>query len=128
MMLLETTYSTFPDMVISDLVQWIESDLTRAMSISEVARRSGYSYWHVQRLFKSFTGYNLAGYIRARRMTVAAELILKGELNITAILVQVGFTDSSTFCKSFQRYFGIPPSALRNSSLDLTDRMIAPYC
>ncbi|HDS1149658.1 TPA: helix-turn-helix transcriptional regulator [Pluralibacter gergoviae] len=128
MMLLETTYSTFPDMVISDLVQWIESDLTRAKSISAVARRSGYSYWHVQRLFKSITGYNLAGYIRARRMTVAAELILKGELNITSILVQVGFTDSSTFCKSFQRYFGISPSAFRNSSLDLTDRMIAPYC
>jgi AraC family transcriptional activator of mar-sox-rob regulon len=35
-----------------DLLDWIDNNLDSRLDIESVARRSGYSKWHLQRLFK----------------------------------------------------------------------------
>ena len=39
-----------------DLLDWIDNNLDSRLDIETVSRRSGYSKWHLQRLFKEHTG------------------------------------------------------------------------
>jgi len=55
--------------IISDLIKWIEKNLEQPLSIDAVAEKSGYSKWHLQRMFKKVTGQILGTYIRHRRLT-----------------------------------------------------------
>lgn len=112
--------------VIWDIVDWIESDLSRKMSTAVVAEKSGYTHWYFQGRFKLVTGYSLGYYIRARRMTVAASLLKSTSLSITQIYSQVGIGNGATFCRTFQRHFGLTPTAYRGSDDDFSLRMLLP--
>ncbi|SUB15123.1 Regulatory protein soxS [Pantoea agglomerans] len=57
---------------INDLVEWIEANLTDDLNIDQITLKSGYSKWHMQRMFKEMTGQTLAAYTRKRRLTMAA--------------------------------------------------------
>lgn len=109
MNMLEKIENPVPYQTIKDIVTWIEEDLTRAMPVIKISEKSGYSPWYLQRLFKKVTGYTLVGYIRARRMTVAAELLRSSTLSISEIYLHVGFDDHSSFCRNFMRHFGVTP-------------------
>ncbi len=41
--------------VIHDLLDWIDNNLESRLDIETVARRAGYSKWHLQRIFKEHT-------------------------------------------------------------------------
>ena len=41
---------------INDLVDWIEANLTDELNIDLITLKSGYSKWHMQRMFKEMTG------------------------------------------------------------------------
>ncbi len=44
-----------------------------ALSLEKVSERSGYSKWHLQRMFKKETGHSLGQYIRSRKLTEIAQ-------------------------------------------------------
>lgn len=112
--------------VVWDMVDWIEADLSRKMNTSLVAEKAGYTRWHFQRLFKLMTGHTLGHYIRGRRMTVAAILLKTTDLSITDIYLRVGLDNGATFSRIFLRYFGLPPTAYRDSDDDFSSRMLPP--
>ncbi|HCI6753669.1 TPA: helix-turn-helix domain-containing protein [Klebsiella quasipneumoniae subsp. quasipneumoniae] len=114
----------FKQKIIWDVVEWIESDLSREMTARTVAERSGYTQWYFQRLFKTVTGYSLVYYIRSRRVTVAAELLKTTNFLISEIYSRVGFYESSLFSRVFQRHFGVSPTAFRTSKNDFSSKMI----
>ncbi|WP_413783140.1 hypothetical protein [Dickeya poaceiphila] len=43
----------------AELVGWIENHLESPLMINDVTAKSGYSKWHLQRLFKKETGVAL---------------------------------------------------------------------
>lgn len=43
--------------IIQDLIDWIDNHLDSRLDIDTVARRAGYSKWHLQRIFKEHTGH-----------------------------------------------------------------------
>ena len=53
--------------------------------------------------------------IRMVRMKRAANLIRKGEMNITQVMYQVGMKNQSFFASSFRKYYGVNPSHFRRS-------------
>lgn len=126
MNMLEKIENPVPYQTIKDIVTWIEEDLTRAMPVIKIAEKSGYSPWYLQRLFKKVTGYTLVGYIRARRMTVAAELLRSSTLSISDIYLHVGFDDHSSFCRNFMRHFGVTPSTCRSKPEKISSKVIIP--
>ncbi|STU91721.1 multiple antibiotic resistance protein MarA [Klebsiella pneumoniae] len=54
----------------------------RPLSLEKVSERSGYSKWHLQRMFKKETGHSLGQYIRSRKLTeIAQKLKQSNEAN-----------------------------------------------
>ncbi len=52
---------------IHSILSWIEDNLESPLSLEKVSERSGYSKWHLQRMFKKETGHSLGQYIRSRK-------------------------------------------------------------
>lgn len=50
------------------LLEWIDENIYVNLKIDDVAKKSGYSKWHLQRVFSLYTGMTLGHYIRKRRL------------------------------------------------------------
>ena len=48
---------------INDMIKWIENNLGAELDIETIAKKSGYSRFHIQRLFKLHAGLTIAQYI-----------------------------------------------------------------
>lgn len=99
--------------VIYSLVQWIENNLERKLTIAEVATRAGYSKWHLQRLFRSVTGCSLADYIRSRKLEGARLTLISGEGSIIDIATLYGFSSQQSFTRVFVNRYRVPPRRYR---------------
>ena len=93
----------------------IESNLAEEVNVLGLADTFHMSPWHFQRTFKSLVGDTLGGYIRGRRMTRAASLLLESEQSIIDIALNVGFGSHEAFTRSFKSYFQQSPKAFRKN-------------
>ncbi|MCO6524356.1 MAG: MDR efflux pump AcrAB transcriptional activator RobA [Candidatus Schmidhempelia sp.] len=103
--------------IISDLIKWIEKNLEQPLSIDHVATKSGYSKWHLQRMFKDVTGKILGTYIRHRRLTHAALALKLTSKPILDIAMQYQFDSQQTFTRSFKKQFKLTPANYRRAEL-----------
>jgi AraC family transcriptional regulator, mar-sox-rob regulon activator len=103
--------------IISDLIKWIEKNLEQPLSIDHVAKKSGYSKWHLQRMFKDVTGKVLGTYIRHRRLTHAALALKLTSKPILDIAMQYQFDSQQTFTRSFKKQFKLTPANYRRAEL-----------
>ena len=63
-------------------------------------------------------------YIRARRMTLAAQELAGSDVKVIDIAIKYGYDSPDSFAKAFQRFHGITPSQARESGAPL--RSFAP--
>ena len=57
---------------IHSILSWIEDNTESPLSLEKVSERSGYSKWHLQRMFKRDRPF-LGRYIRSRKLTEIAQ-------------------------------------------------------
>ncbi|WP_313686694.1 helix-turn-helix domain-containing protein, partial [Pantoea sp.] len=96
-----------------DLVSWIENNLDNNIFLDKVSEKSGYSKWHLQRIFKAETKINLASYVRQRRLSKAAIMLKMTSVLVCDISDYLGFSTQQTFTRTFTRHFGIAPGKYR---------------
>ncbi|UDG81156.1 HTH-type transcriptional activator RhaS [Candidatus Hartigia pinicola] len=103
------------------LSKLIEEHLGRVILLEELATYSGYSLWHMQKIFKSVTGMSLGKYIRRRRLSSAVNLLRNSNRSIFDIALDFGFGSQSHFTYMFRKEYGITPYDFRqnNQSIDL---------
>ncbi len=100
--------------VIRDILPWIEDILPdETLRVRTVTEKSGYGHWHFQRVFRLETGYNLAEYIRLRRVARAAVLVAFTDKDILDIAIENGFTSQQNFSRIFKKYLQIAPTLFR---------------
>ena len=98
---------------IHDLLDWIDNNLDSRLDIETVARRSGYSKWHLQRLFLQHKGESLGRYIRQRKLNLAADELCTTDQKVYDICLKYGFDSQQTFTRIFTRTFNQSPGAYR---------------
>lgn len=101
--------------IINDLVEQIEENVAEELNIISLAKSSNMSPWHFQRLFKSLIGDSLGGYVRGRRLTIAAKMLLDTELRIIDIAFSVGFKSHEAFARAFKNYFNKTPKQFKEN-------------
>lgn len=57
--------------IIQTLIEWIDEHIDQPLNIDVVAKKSGYSKWYLQRMFRTVTHQTLGEYIRQRRLLLA---------------------------------------------------------
>ncbi|HAV8968478.1 TPA: helix-turn-helix domain-containing protein, partial [Escherichia coli] len=96
-----------------ELLLWIEVNLEKPLLLDDVAIRSGYTKWHLQRVFKQATGLTLASYIRGRRLTKAATELRLTKLPILTVALRYQFDSQQSFTRRFKATFGVTPTEYR---------------
>jgi transcriptional regulator GlxA family with amidase domain len=94
-------------------VAFLESNLHRKITSSELAQAANLSSSHLSRLFKSQTGLSPGEYLRRLRMEKARHLIATSLLSVKEIMVAAGYNSKSHFVRHFKRSFRATPSEYR---------------
>ena len=97
--------------LIERLDKFIEGHLQDdVLNVENIASAMGYSRSHLHRLVYQTCGKSVSQYIREYRLEKALELFRQERLNVSEAAYRVGFSSASYFSKSFNEYFGFPPS------------------
>ena len=105
---------------------WIEDNLESPLSLEKVSERSGYSKWHLQRMFKKETGHSLGQYIRSRKMTEIAQKLKESNEPILYLAERYGFESQQTLTRTFKNYFDVPPHKYRMTNMQGESRFLHP--
>ncbi len=101
-------YKTFPK-----IVEYINSNLSESLSISDIAKRSLYSPSYFSKLFKEYYGQTVKEYVTAKRIEHASTLLSTTSLTIDEIILAVGYTNKHQFYKIFKSHTGKTPAKYR---------------
>ena len=97
-------------LAVQHMQDYIEEHIGEPITMSELARKSGYSQWHAARIFKELTSMAPFDYIRARRLTKAAAR-LYGGAKVVDVAFDFVFGSHEGFTRAFSKQFGIAPKA-----------------
>ncbi|WP_428944759.1 helix-turn-helix domain-containing protein [Pantoea sp. FN060301] len=100
--------------IVDVITDWIEAHLDDGLNIEDVAARSGYSKWHLQRAFKEQKGITLGTFIRSRRLDEAAKCLVSSHKTIMTISTDLGFSSQQCFQRVFKKHFNVTPKDYRN--------------
>ena len=96
------------------VLDYIDENLNRNMTLDELAAVSCYSKFHFSRIFQSMMGETVFQYIHRLRLERAAKWIrIEEETPITNVAYELGFSNCANFSRSFKEHFGRSPSSWR---------------
>lgn len=96
---------------IENALHFIEKNLNKPLTLSEVSIECGISKWHLDRTFEALTGMTFKTHHNRRRVEIAKQLLKYSRMGVTEIGIEVGFNDIPYFNKVFRKFEGISPSA-----------------
>jgi AraC-like DNA-binding protein len=100
---------------INEIKALLKDNLEDPPALADLAKKAAMSPAKLKRTFPLITGETVFGYLRKKRMEKAMDL-LRQEMSITEVAYSVGYESISAFTKTFTKYYGLTPSALRKST------------
>lgn len=108
---------SFEEMKISNTINkakiFMQENVSGNMSGEEVAERIGMSYSKFRRIFKDYTGFAPAQYIKEIRLSKARELLTHTILSCQEIAYTLGFESPAYFNTVFKKEQGMTPNEYR---------------
>lgn len=99
---------------IAKLIDYMEDHLTEPLNLEILAEESGYSKYHLHRMFTGVVGMPVHSYLQRRRLTEAARMLIFTDMPILDIALQAGYGTQQSFSKAFKEQFRHSPKAFRN--------------
>jgi len=104
----------------------VERNSSGELSLPSVAEACGVSRSHLSNAFGSTTGWPIMKYLRARRLTRAAETLAQGAPDILAVALDVGYGSHEAFTRAFRDQFGVTPEGVRERASTDGLALVAP--
>lgn len=96
---------------------FIESHFGERVTLDDVARASGLSRFHLSRTFAAAVGQPVVAYLRGRRLSEAARLLVSGAPDILQVALSAGYSSHEAFTRAFRDQFGLTPDDARRRPL-----------
>ena len=100
--------------VIKEVINYIEGNLENEISLDHISKNIGYSKFYLNRIFTGYTGITMYKYLQNRRLTVAAEKLVKTDKPIIQIAYEAGYDTQQSFSFAFKQVYLYPPKIYRN--------------
>lgn len=99
---------------INRAMDYIETNLDQELKLDQIAEVANFSKFHFHRIFKAMTGETLFGHIRRIRMEKAGNLLMDSQYrSITEIGIDLGYSSTAVFSRTFREYYGMSATAFR---------------
>lgn len=100
--------------LINKTEDYIEINLDKRVTLSDVAKNVNFSEYHFHRLFSKYSSETLKQYITRIKMERSAiYLAVDSEVSIIEIAFKYGYNSSSSYNKAFKKKYGISPTEFR---------------
>ena len=97
-------------LAVQRMQDYIEVNLAKDISLSDLAQVSLFSPWYSYRLFREYLGLTPTEYIRRLRLSQAAIRLRDEKNRVIDVAFDLGFSNVDTFTRAFFRAFGLNPS------------------
>jgi AraC-like DNA-binding protein len=104
----------------------IDREYAQPLDVEALARGAHMSAGHLSREFRLAYGEPPYGYLMTRRIERAMALLRRGDLSVTEICFEVGYSSLGTFSSRFTDLVGVAPSTYRQQAARATAGM--PSC
>ncbi|RON86632.1 AraC family transcriptional regulator [Pseudomonas chlororaphis] len=98
------------------LSDYVEARIDGSISLTELARIAGMPVDTFARHFKAETGMAPYAYVIERRVRRAENLLRAGNMPISAMALELGFSSQSHFTSTFRRITGTTPNSYRQQA------------
>jgi AraC family transcriptional regulator len=98
---------------IAKTIWLIESRVGLPVTLDDLATHAGVSRFHLSRIFPLATGYSISGYLRGRRLSLAASVLADGAPDILQVALDAGYGSHEAFTRAFREQFGLTPDEVR---------------
>ena len=101
------------DSLVHRAQHWLQKNMAKDVKMSEMADDLGVSERTIIRRFQAALNQPPLRYLQSLRIEAARGLLEAGDLSLERIAVQVGYNDTSSFCRLFKDKVGLSPGAYR---------------
>ncbi|MDW7656389.1 MAG: AraC family transcriptional regulator [Bacillota bacterium] len=98
---------------LSKAIKHMEAHLTDEIDLDEIAGKASSSGSHFQFIFHVVMGLTVGEYIRNRRLTLAAQDLLKKGEKVLDVALRYGYDSPESFSRAFKRFHGVTPSKVQ---------------
>lgn len=99
----------------SDIIDYINLNLSRNVTIQEIADKFGYNAKYLSHKFTKATGLPLKQFILNQKVDAANFMLTDTNKSIKDIAKELGFPDSHNFSRTYKKLTGLSPSEYRNA-------------
>lgn len=103
--------------VILKIVEYIERHLEEDLDLDKIAEISGYSKYHISRVFNDRVGETIHQYIQKRRITEAARNLVFTNKPIVDIAFSTGYESQQAFSLAFKKLYMESPQTYRKNKV-----------
>lgn len=104
--------SNYEETIVLDALNYIETEYKTA-SLADFCKKEGKPDYYISRLMKRYFPYTFTQYLQKRRLLQAAYLLTETKDPIEAIILDVGYENSSHFHRLFKSTYGMTPGEYR---------------
>jgi len=111
-----TNADSYYQKYISSIQEYIQSNYSKSIKISELAAQLGLSRSHLYRIFKADKGISIEEYLIDVRINAARSLLSDTQFSCVAIASLVGYSHYTTFFRIFKQKTGLTPQQYRTQN------------
>ena len=104
-----------PPMRLKRVLSYIEANLDRAVTLSELSGVAGMSLYYFATLFKQSTTLSPHQYVLGRRIERAKQFLRETKAGVLEISLSLGFEQPNNFARTFRRLTGTTPTHYRRN-------------
>lgn len=109
------SYSENQKQIYYDIMDYVKTNISRNIKISEIAAAFGYNEKYISHRFVEICGIPLKQYILKTKIEQANYLLTDTNKSITEIAKELGYSDSHNFSRTYKKVTGLSPSEYRNT-------------
>ena len=100
--------------IVKKVIDYIEKNLEEEINLDTISKNIGYSKFYLNRIFTEYTEITIYKYLQNRRLTIAAQKLVKTDKPITQIAYEAGYDTQQSFSYAFKQIYLYPPKIYRN--------------
>lgn len=101
---------------INKVFGFIDENLQSKLSLEKLSEIACFSPYHFHRVFKTITNETVNEYVTRRRIEKSALDLMHKTVTLTEILLKYGFNDSSSYSRTFKKFYGVSPTEFRKQN------------
>ncbi len=118
----------FKKEVVKKVIDYIENNLEQEIDLDKIAEIIGYSKFHLNRMFTEETNVTIHKYLQIRRLTVAAEKLVKTNMPIIQIAYEAGYHSQQAFSLAFKQIYLYSPKIYRDRGIFVPKQQKISMC